>query len=361
MKEYIHAQGKVAEKPEKQLIVIDGDARHIKQIGTRMTAGRIVVQGWAGMHLGAQMSGGDITVTGNALDWTGAEMKGGLLRVLGDAGNLLGAEQHGFDQEALMTLLSQARYITLNTRWYLQKVPVSRSIAGNWALYSVSFLVLIVLVVSVLPTNYSLGLLSVLGYLLDIIRGDLGPSYRYPDHDVNYFIRVAAMPLQGVISISDYARSGDSLAGITPFEIADRLDAAADILLEGSGEIDPGSDWELEETLADIAALGYLGRYYARKVRGATYTAMYRWNGKEENRSDAVKVLEEAVDMWVKYAEIASSLYHPQLLARTRMLDWGAQLEYVQRDVEIARNAEPGESIEIEFDNILWKRDATRF
>lgn len=25
-------------------------------------------------------------------------------------------------------------------------------------------------------------------YLLDVVRGDLGPSYRYPDHDVNYFI-----------------------------------------------------------------------------------------------------------------------------------------------------------------------------
>lgn len=95
MKEYIHAQGKVAEKPKEQLIVIDGDARHIKQIGTRMSAGRIVVQGYAGMHLGAQMSGGDITVTGNVLDWAGAEMKGGLIRVLGDAGNLLGAAYRG--------------------------------------------------------------------------------------------------------------------------------------------------------------------------------------------------------------------------------------------------------------------------
>jgi len=95
MKEYIHAQGKVAETPENQMIVIDGDARHIKQIGTKMTAGRIVVQGWAGMHLGAQMSGGDITVTGNALDWAGAEMKGGLIRILGDAGNLLGAAYRG--------------------------------------------------------------------------------------------------------------------------------------------------------------------------------------------------------------------------------------------------------------------------
>ena len=95
MKEYIHAQGKVAEKPEEQLIVIDGDARHIKQIGSKMTAGRIVVQGYAGMHLGAQMSGGDITVTGNALDWAGAEMKGGIIKILGDAGNLLGGAYRG--------------------------------------------------------------------------------------------------------------------------------------------------------------------------------------------------------------------------------------------------------------------------
>jgi formylmethanofuran dehydrogenase subunit C len=95
MKEYIHAQGKIADKPEEQLIVIDGDARHIKQIGAKMSAGRVVVQGNAGMHLGSQMSGGDITVSGNVLDWAGAEMKGGFIRVLGDAGNLLGAAYRG--------------------------------------------------------------------------------------------------------------------------------------------------------------------------------------------------------------------------------------------------------------------------
>ncbi len=70
-----------------------------------------------------------------------------------------------------LALLSQAQYITLNTRWFLQGIPVNRSIAANWAIYSISFLFLIVLVVSVLPTNYSLGLLSVLGYLIDIIFG----------------------------------------------------------------------------------------------------------------------------------------------------------------------------------------------
>jgi hypothetical protein len=71
----------------------------------------------------------------------------------------------------VFVLLSQARYITLNTRWFLQGVPVSRSIAANWAIYSIGFLILLALIVSVLPTSYSLGLLSVLGYLIDIIMG----------------------------------------------------------------------------------------------------------------------------------------------------------------------------------------------
>jgi formylmethanofuran dehydrogenase subunit C len=95
MKEYIHAQGQVAETPVEQMIVIDGDARHIKHIGEKMTAGRIVIQGDAGMHTGAQMEGGDITVTGNVGDWCGAEMKGGLIRILGNAGNLVGAAYRG--------------------------------------------------------------------------------------------------------------------------------------------------------------------------------------------------------------------------------------------------------------------------
>lgn len=95
MKEYIHAQGQLADNPVDQLIVIDGDARHIKHIGEKMTAGRIVIQGDAGMHTGAQMKGGDITVTGNIGDWCGAEMKGGLIKVLGDAGNLVGSAYRG--------------------------------------------------------------------------------------------------------------------------------------------------------------------------------------------------------------------------------------------------------------------------
>ena len=68
-----------------------------------------------------------------------------------------------------LALLSQSNYITLNTRWFMQQVPVSKKIAAGWAFYSLGFLLLILLIASILPTNYSLGLLSVLGYLLDIL------------------------------------------------------------------------------------------------------------------------------------------------------------------------------------------------
>ena len=67
-----------------------------------------------------------------------------------------------------LVLLSKGNYITLNTRWFLQHLPVNRTMATRWAIYSLAFLALIVLVASVLPTSYSLGFLSLLGYLIDI-------------------------------------------------------------------------------------------------------------------------------------------------------------------------------------------------
>ena len=72
-----------------------------------------------------------------------------------------------------LALLSQSNYITLNTRWFIQGLPVSRKIASRWAAYGLGFLLFVALIAAILPTSYSLGLLSVLGYLLDITLGIL--------------------------------------------------------------------------------------------------------------------------------------------------------------------------------------------
>lgn len=72
-----------------------GDCSQVKLIGSKLSDGRIRVEGNAGMHLGAEMTGGEIIVTGNTGDWTGAEMHGGRIVVRGDAGHLVGAVYRG--------------------------------------------------------------------------------------------------------------------------------------------------------------------------------------------------------------------------------------------------------------------------
>lgn len=76
-------------------LVFEGNCVSVKQIGARMTSGRIRVTGNAGMHLGAEMRGGEIVVDGNTGDWTGAEMHGGQIVVRGRAGDLVGAVYRG--------------------------------------------------------------------------------------------------------------------------------------------------------------------------------------------------------------------------------------------------------------------------
>lgn len=66
-------------------------------------------------------------------------------------------------------LFSMTRFISLHTRWNLQRLRVSRQLAGRWALYSLIFILVVAVIASLLPTSYSLGLLSVLGYLINFV------------------------------------------------------------------------------------------------------------------------------------------------------------------------------------------------
>ena len=68
-------------------VVVEGDLRHVKKIGLRMSHGRVLVRGNAGLHLGAYMQGGEIVVEGNASDWAGAQIQGGFIRIKGNAGH----------------------------------------------------------------------------------------------------------------------------------------------------------------------------------------------------------------------------------------------------------------------------------
>jgi len=76
-------------------VVVEGNLRHVKKIGLRMSHGRVLVRGDAGLHLGAYMHGGEIVVEGNVSDWAGAQIQGGVIRIKGNAGHHLGAAYPG--------------------------------------------------------------------------------------------------------------------------------------------------------------------------------------------------------------------------------------------------------------------------
>jgi formylmethanofuran dehydrogenase subunit C len=93
--ELFRIEGESAAKPEEVTVQILGDVHKVRRIGLGMTAGEIIIQGDAGVHLGEEMKGGKITVIGNSDSWTGAMMKNGRIEVKGNAGHYVGAAYRG--------------------------------------------------------------------------------------------------------------------------------------------------------------------------------------------------------------------------------------------------------------------------
>jgi hypothetical protein len=162
-------------------------------------------------------------------------------------------------------------------------------------------------------------------------------------HTVDDFINVRPMEGSGLVSVPDYVeglRTGVGPPGRAPFEVAAELQGHAEDALALLGELRdqaPQPDRELRATLGDIEAMAHLGNYYGAKIRGAVELCAFRQSKGPARQKAAIERLEEAVEHWQRYAAVAASQYRPQLLARTRQLDWVRTLAEVKRDVEIAR------------------------
>ncbi len=65
-----------------------------------------------------------------------------------------------------LALLSQSRLMSLQTHWNLQHIPISsNNLFRQWGVYSIFFLLFLILIVGLLPTGHSLGLFSILSTL----------------------------------------------------------------------------------------------------------------------------------------------------------------------------------------------------
>ncbi len=92
---YFTVSGEAGTTAEETKLVINGDLSRVKYIGSKMSAGEVVVNGDADMHVGAWMTGGKITVNGSIGHFAATSMSGGEIVVTGNAGNYLGASYRG--------------------------------------------------------------------------------------------------------------------------------------------------------------------------------------------------------------------------------------------------------------------------
>lgn len=172
-------------------------------------------------------------------------------------------------------------------------------------------------------------------------------------HSVNDFIKGRPMERSGILSVPEFVDrqlAKKTITGTTPIQVAQKLRKHAEDALKLIEKIRkklPVKDsayrsmslMELRKTLADIEAMAHLGNYYSAKILGAVELDAARKSKDDQRKEAAIEHLSKAVKHWESYAKVASSQYRPQLLARTRRLDWTKTLDDVKRDVEIARSA----------------------
>jgi hypothetical protein len=184
-------------------------------------------------------------------------------------------------------------------------------------------------------------------------------------HTVQHFMTGKTMAGSGIMTIRQYGdmqQQGQSVRPVaprgeggavlehlrdqqpvtTPLDVARQLRAHARAALDHAGSIDSGTDWELRQTLGDAVAMAHLGNYYAAKIEGAVALYLFDKTGQPDDRKAAVARLEEALNHWRAYAAAASGQYQPQRLNRIGHVDLNAVTAYVEQDVNLAKEWQPG-------------------
>lgn len=88
-------EGETGSDPAELVVRVVSENTKIKRLGQGMSAGQLIVEGNAGMHLAEEMRGGEVIVTGDIDDWAFTQMKGGTALIQGNAGHYLGAAEWG--------------------------------------------------------------------------------------------------------------------------------------------------------------------------------------------------------------------------------------------------------------------------
>lgn len=147
----------------------------------------------------------------------------------------------------------------------------------------------------------------------------------------------------GMISVQDFVDKNKT-DGMTPLAVADALDAAAAATLAAVAGVAPGANVDLAEALGDFTAFAYLGRYYARKIRGAVALERFEHaGGGAAAQAAAVAALTDAGAEWRAYAAAMEAQYAPVVVYSRTGLAVRSELQAaVDNDVAVALAAQGG-------------------
>jgi hypothetical protein len=163
-----------------------------------------------------------------------------------------------------------------------------------------------------------------------------------------------------LLSIGDYVAltlEGKEIpAGKTgPLQLADAAEGDGRRALERVKALRPKAGGALACELDDLETWAHLGLYFAGKLRAGVALHAFRRTGDASGQKRAVRLLRECLRHWQKVSEITARHYQevPYLEGQTFgspsdtyyrdawRFSWQKSLPQVERDIEIARKAEP--------------------
>lgn len=136
---------------------------------------------------------------------------------------------------------------------------------------------------------------------------------------------------------------------ITPLALADMSEQDSREALALVESLRPQVDdfsGALASELDDVATWGYLGLYFADKIRAGVALATYRETGDEAKKQEALQLLEKCLSHWDQVTSYTKDWYKPTPHVSTQHygeefteFSWELLRPQVVQDIEIAKTA----------------------
>ncbi len=156
-------------------------------------------------------------------------------------------------------------------------------------------------------------------------------------HDVNRFITLPPHKGTGYMSVPEYTKAylnGSEMKGETPLQVAEKIIQNADQALSWAGRQNMEMNKELRITIDDIKTMAWLGKYYAHKIKAATYLDLFRETYQKQWYDLVIDELNSSASYWRHYAAGALANYHnPLWTNRVGYVDWRKNFDWALYDI----------------------------